>query len=63
MYAMGRGVPKDEAEAYFWLNLGATTKDKRAGRDKVEAKLTPAKRLEVQERCRKWAETHPTAQN
>jgi hypothetical protein len=74
MYAANRGVPKDDAEAYFWLSLGATTAvandELVAGkaitratlRDQVGASLTLEKRLEVQERCRKWAETHPVNQ-
>ena len=63
MYGKGLGVPSDDAEAYFWLNLGATTEDERAGRDRVgNMLLTPAKRLEVQARCREWVKQHPTAQ-
>jgi len=60
-YSNGEGVPKDEAEAYFWLNLGASTLDEkaRAARDQVGKNLTLEKRQEIQERCRKWAETHP----
>jgi hypothetical protein len=61
MYEDGEGVPKDDAEAYFWMNLGASTLDEkdRAARDEVGEKLTPAKRLEIQERCRKWVKAHP----
>lgn len=55
----GRGIPIDDAEAYFWLNLLASNPHKRAERDKVGEKLTPAKRLEVEARCREWAKTHP----
>jgi TPR repeat protein len=60
-YAEGRGIPKDETEAYFWLNLGASTLDETARtlRDRVGEHLPPEKRLEVQERCRKFAEAHP----
>ena len=55
----GKGISKDDAEAYFWLNLMARTPHERAERDKVGEKLTPEKRLEVEERCREWAKTHP----
>jgi TPR repeat protein len=55
----GKGISKDDAEAYFWLNLVARTPNERAGRDKVGEKLTPEKRLEVEARCREWAKTHP----
>jgi len=56
----GAGVPKNEAEAYFWLNLGSSALDDmaRSVREKVEAKLTPAKRLQIHERCRKWQDLH-----
>ena len=64
-YSNGWGVPTDEVEAYFWLNLGASGLDEKARstRDKVGETLTPAKRLEIQERCRKWAETHSPTRN
>jgi len=56
LYSDGKRVPKDEAEAYFWLNLYEALPQKR---NKVGGKLTLEKRLEVQERCRKWAEAQP----
>lgn len=56
----GVGVPKDETEAYFWLNLGTSALDDtaRSVRDKAGAKLTATKRLQIQERCRKWQAAH-----
>jgi hypothetical protein len=61
MYRDGEGVSQDFAEAYFWLNL--STADPPPGsqkdRDAIVAKLSPAKLTEIQDRCRKWAETHP----
>ena len=56
----GLGVPKDETEAYFWLNLGNSALDDtaRSVRDKAGAKLTATKRLQIQERCRKWQAAH-----
>ena len=61
-YSTGEGVVKDETEAYFWLNLGAALDDTaKKARDKVGESLTPEKRLEIQERCRKWAEEHSQA--
>jgi len=63
-YRNGEGVPRDLAYAYFWLNLGASSNEEaRLARDEVGERLTPAKRLEIQERCRKWAETHPPNHN
>lgn len=59
-YFHGVGVAKDEAEAYFWLNLGISALDDtaRSVRDRVGAKLTVSKRLQIQERCRKWQDAH-----
>jgi len=59
-YFQGAGVAKDEAEAYFWLNLGISALDDtaRSVRDRVGAKMTASKRLQVQERCRKWQDAH-----
>ena len=59
MYEYGEGVPKDEAEAYFWLNLGASDEIDRSIRDDLEKKLSRKKRLEIQERCHEWVKTHP----
>jgi len=62
IYAHGDGVLQDDVEGYFWWNLAASAPDMeyvQKLRDEVGAKLTPEKRLEVQERCRKWAEAHP----
>jgi TPR repeat protein len=61
VYDVGEGVPKDDGEAYFWLNLGASHlgDEVRKTRDQIGEKLTPEKRLEIQERCRKWTEAHP----
>lgn len=63
------GVAQDGAQAYFWLNLVAKTSadgtrstiadEARSALDHVGAKLTPEKRLQIQELCRKWAEAHP----
>ena len=60
-YLYGEGVPKDGSEAYFWLILSASSLDEKARetRDQVGVELSRKKRLEVQERCRKWVEAHP----
>jgi hypothetical protein len=63
-YHHGLGVPKNEAESYFWLTLASSTSDVGGDeRDKVGANLTAAKRLEIKERCRKWVKTHPAMHN
>lgn len=62
MYHDGRGVPKNEAEAYFWLSLSVPFFDNESDSSllaKVGGCLTESKRVEIQERCRKWAATHP----
>jgi TonB family protein len=58
-YHLGVGVPKDEAEAYFWLNILASTSNGEqyaSLRDLTGAQLTAEKRQAVQSRCRKWVE-------
>ncbi len=59
-YFQGAGVAKNETEAFFWLNVGTSTLDEQARsvRDRVGAKLTVSKRLQIQERCRKWQDAH-----
>lgn len=61
-YELGEGVPKDETEAYFWLNLsGSILPEAGAERDRMGASFTSAKRMEIQERCTRWTETHPAS--
>lgn len=61
LYGMGQGVSKDNEESYFWFCLAAPAldDDARKVRDEMAGTLTPTKRLEVQERCRKWLAEHP----
>jgi hypothetical protein len=61
LYALGKGVPQDFAETYFWLDLAAAgplaelaAKD----RDEAASHLTPADLSREQERARKWFEDH-----
>jgi hypothetical protein len=64
-YRAGAGVEKDNVQAYFWLSIAASSLEGgfvRDYRDKVEAVLTPAQLLDVQERIRKWKELHPSTQ-
>jgi TPR repeat protein len=60
------GVPKDYAEAYFWLDIAASgeiTRGKRKEalkrRDEAASHLTPADLSRVQERVRQWLQDHP----
>ena len=65
MYAGGRGLPQDYAEACFWFDLA--TADKLSARlaeqtvkdrYKAASHLTPADQSRVQQRARKWFEAH-----
>ena len=49
MYAEGRGVPKDDVEAYAWFNISAVSNQKaKENRDKAD--LTPEERARAQKR-------------
>jgi TPR repeat protein len=63
-YHNGNGVPQSYAEAYFWLNIAAESNSGSQGdiarlRDKEASYLGKAELLEMQERARKWLESHP----
>jgi uncharacterized protein len=60
------GLPKDNAEAYFWLDLatleetkGSDRKQAVKKRDVAASHLSPADLASAQERARKWFEDHP----
>ena len=58
-YSLGRGVPVDRAEAYFWMNLAVAlnTEPKNSFaefRDDAAAKLSPGELSATQKRCRQW---------
>ncbi|MFZ1007022.1 MAG: tetratricopeptide repeat protein [Candidatus Sulfotelmatobacter sp.] len=60
MYQSGEGISQDDVEACFWLNLAASTVESAKEKsDKASVNLPPQSPSEAQERCRKWAETHP----
>ena len=64
MYLNGRGVPKNYAEAYFWLSLGDaggvhSTTDGMDNRDVAASHLTNATVSAIQNRVSKWFEQHP----
>src|SRR5580692_4022939 len=64
-YRAGAGVEKDNAQAYFWIAIAASSLEQgfvKDYRDKVEAVLTPAQLADVQERIRKFEEAHPATQ-
>ena len=56
MYFNGEGVPKNDAEAYFWWNLAAAQGNENAktNRDIVEKKMTREQIAEAQRRSAAW---------
>jgi hypothetical protein len=62
MYADGKGVAQDYAQAHMWFNL-ATCRErfKRAAedQDKLEELMTPDQITEAQRLARGWTEKHP----
>lgn len=67
-YYQGFGVPQDYEEAYFWLDLAASGKFESSNvnrkdvvryRDQVASHLSSSELNRVQERARKWFESHP----
>ena len=56
MYANGQGVPQDYVQAQKWFNLGATSGDAKAvkNRDIVASKMTPAQIAEAQRLASAW---------
>jgi len=68
IYADGRGVPQDYAEAYFWLSLASANGSHSStngvdDRDLAASHLTKTVLLQTQERARKWFEDHPGRPN
>ncbi len=65
-YQSGKGIPQSNSEAYFWLDIAASSE---AGdmlqqtvsksRDEAASHLTPTEISRVQERARKWSAEHP----
>ena len=68
IYADGRAVPQDYAEAYFWLSLASANGSHSStngvdDRDLAASHLTKTALLQTQERARKWFEDHPGRPN
>jgi uncharacterized protein len=65
-YHSGQGVLKDDAEAYFWINLAASSLGQTSilqARENLSKSLTQSQLADVQRRCREWAEKHADTQN
>jgi len=64
LYSMGQGVPHNDVEAYFWLDLAASVKgpnqDKyAANRQMIGERITADELSDVQDRVAAWKAAHP----
>jgi TPR repeat protein len=64
LYSIGQGVPHNDVEAYFWLDLAASVKgpnqDKyAANRQMIGTHITTQELDEVQDRVAAWIAAHP----
>jgi TPR repeat protein len=64
LYSIGQGVPHDDVEAYYWLDLAASVKGPNqekyaASRQLVGTHITTGQLEEVQDRVAAWITAHP----
>ena len=64
LYSIGQGVPQNDVEAYYWLDLAAAVKGPNqeqyaANRQMIGTQITADELEEVQERVAKWLAAHP----
>jgi TPR repeat protein len=64
LYSIGQGVPQDDVEAYYWLDLAAAVKGPRqqqyaANRQTIGTHITADELAEVQDRVAQWLAAHP----
>lgn len=64
LYSIGQGVPHDDVEAYFWLDLAAGVKGPNqekyaANRQLVGTHITTDEQEAVEERVAAWLVAHP----
>jgi TPR repeat protein len=64
LYSMGQGVPHNDVEAYYWLDLAAAVKGPNqaqyaANRQMVGTHITADELDAVQERVAQWKAAHP----
>lgn len=64
LYSIGQGVPHDDVEAYYWLDLAAAVKGPNqqkyaANRQMVGTHITEDELEDVRERVAKWKAAHP----
>jgi TPR repeat protein len=63
LYSMGQGVPHNDVEAYYWLDLAASSKGPRqeayaANRQMIGTHITADELAAVQERVANWIAAH-----
>jgi uncharacterized protein len=64
LYAFGQGVPRNDVEAYFWLDLAAAVKSENqaqyaVNRQNVGARITADQLSDIQDREAQWKAAHP----
>jgi hypothetical protein len=64
LYSMGQGVPHNDVEAYFWLDLAASVKGPNqekfaANRRMIGEHITADELSDVQDRVAAWKAAHP----
>ena len=64
LYSIGQGVPRDDVEAYYWLDLAASIKGPNqekyaASRQLIGTHITADQLQEVQDRVAAWIAAHP----
>ena len=64
LYSMGQGVPHNDVEAYFWLDLAASVKGPNqekfaANRQMIGEHITADELSDVQDRVAAWKAAHP----
>jgi hypothetical protein len=64
LYSIGQGVPRNDIEAYFWLDLAASVKGPNqekyaANRQLIGTHITAEELDAVQERVAAWIAAHP----
>jgi TPR repeat protein len=64
LYSIGQGVPRDDVEAYYWLDLAASVKGPNqekyaASRQMIGTHITTGQLDEVQDRVAAWIAAHP----
>jgi hypothetical protein len=63
LYSMGQGVPHDDSEAYFWLDIAASSKGPdqekyAATRQMIGERITADELADVQDRVAAWKAAH-----